>query len=186
MKKFFSTFLLGVIFFISATASAAYEETVTDSATLSEAQTFAVAFPMHYKIEATEPTADDFSAIISNASRVSKLKVLSYDEVVDAIWEDASIELKALEENEARKIFNERIAKFADAYILVTSANNNKYVQFFFEVRDSKTGNVLYTFTTQSRYYSKNLKGYTRACEDFYKRLDSVHEKAVKDSKKKK
>ena len=186
MKKFFVTFFMSVIFFISATASAAYEETVTDSAGLAEVKTLAVAFPMHYKVEPTEPTADDFSAIISNASRVSKLKVLSYDEIVDDIWADASIELKALEENEARKIFNERVAKFADAYLLVTSANNNKYVQFFFEVRDSRTGNVLYTFITQSRFYSKNLKGYTKACEDFYKRLDVVHEKAVKDSRKKK
>ena len=186
IKKIFTAFFFVAIFFISATTFAAYEETITEGADFSSLKTFAIALPSHYKIEATEPTAEEFADILSNASRLANFKVLSYDEVVDLVWKDARVELKALQGPEAAKIFNQYVYKYADAYILLTSANNNKHTQFFFEVRKTSDGSLLYVFNTQSKFYSKDLKGYTRACEEFYKRFNSVMEKAIKDSGKKK
>ena len=187
MKKFFCSLLMAAIFFVNSAAMAAYEETVTKDADIASIKTLAVALPMHYKVEITEPNPDEFADIVSNAgSRLVTFNILSYDDVVDKIWDDVKVDIKALNDKESRKIFIDNIAKYADAYVIATSANNNKITQIFFEVRDSKTGDTMYIFNTQSRRYSKDLKGYTRACEDFYKRFNAVVEKAVKDSRKKK
>ena len=186
MKKFFCSLLMAAIFFVNSAAMAAYEETVTKDADIASIKTLAVALPMHYKIEITEPNPEEFADIVSNAGRLANLKILAYDDVVDEIWNDVRIDIKALNDKESRKIFTDNISKYADAYVLATSANNNKITQIFFEVRDSKTDEVMYVFNTQSRRYSKDLKGYTRACEDFFKRFNIVVEKAVKDSRKKK
>ena len=185
MKKFFCSLLMATIFLVSSTAMAAFEETVPKDADLGSIKTLAVALPMHYKVEATEPNAEEFAEIIYNASRVSTHQTISYDDIVDNIWKDSRVDIKALNDSESRKIFNENVAKYADAYVTVTSANNNKSVQFFFEVRDSQSGDMLYVITIQSRAFGKNLKGYTRACEEFYKKFDVAAEKSMKKSKKK-
>ena len=187
MKKFFWSLTMATIFLMSSVAFAiGFEETLAEDADLTSIKNLAVALPMHYKVEVTEPTAEEFGDIVSNAGRLSNLTVISYDDMVDNIWRDARVDIKALADTESRKIYNEHVAAYADAYVTATSANNNKYVQFFFEVRDAKSGDMMYVFSTQSRYYGKDLKGYTRACEDFYKQLNVVIEKQIKDLRKKK
>ena len=186
LKKFFATFLFAAMFLYSSITSAAYLETVTEGVDLSQIKVLAVGLPMHYKMEITEPTQDEFAAIVSNGSHVVKnFLVISYDDIIENVWRDSKIELKALQDAEARKIFKEHVAKYADAYVVATSANNNKFIQFFFEVRNSKTGEIMYVYTTQSRHYGRNLKGYSLACEDFYKRFDILMENAIKSAKKK-
>jgi len=187
MKKFFWSLTLAAIFLMSSVAMAAgFEETVIEDADLTSIKTLAVALPLHYKVEITEPTAEELGDICSNAGRLSELKIISYDDMVDNIWRDARVDIKALPDIESRKIFNEHVARYADAYVTTTSANNNKYVQFFFEVRNAQSGDMMYIFSTQSKYYSKDLKGYTRACEDFYKQFNVVVAKQIKASRKKK
>ena len=183
MKKFFASLFMAAIFLYSSVAMAAYEETVNEDSDLGSIKTLAIALPMHYKIELTEPNVMEFSDIIFNAGRLAQCEIISYDDIVDNIWHDAKIDIKALADNDSRRIFTENVAKYADAYLLVTSANNNKFNQFFFEVRDAKDGSMMYLFNTQSRYYGKNLKGYTKACEDFYGRFNSVVQKAAKKKK---
>lgn len=185
LKKFFASFVMAAIFLISSTAWAGYEETIPEGVDLSTVKTLAVALPQHYKIEATEPTMDEFADILSNAARVSKLNVVSYDDMIENIWRDAKVDIKALHDENSKKIYAENVSKYADAYVTATSANNNKFVQFFFEVRDAKTGDLLYMLSTQSRYFSKDLKGYSKACDEFYKTFDSAVQKAEKKSKKK-
>lgn len=185
MKKIFCSLVMATIFLLSSTAMAiGFEETVTEEADFASLKTLAVALPMHYKAEITEPTAIEFADILSNAARVSKLKVIPYDDMIENIWHDARIDIKALPDTESRKIFNENVAKYADAYVTVTSANNDKYVQFFFEVRDTKDNSMMYILSVQSREYGKNLRGYTKASEEFYKKFDLVIEKQIKKAKK--
>ena len=186
MKKFFASILMAAMFFISSTALAAHEETIPEGADLSIVQNLAVASPQHFKTEMTEPTIDEFAAILSNAARISKqVHVVTYDDMVENIWRDVKVDIKALHDENSKKIYFDNVGKYADAYVTATSANNNKYTQFFFEVRNAKSGEMLYLLTTQSRYYSKDLKGYTKACEDFYKNFDAAVQKAVKKAKKK-
>lgn len=186
LKKIFASLLMAVMFLISTQAFAAHEETVVDESKLAEVKTLAVALPMHFKIEATEPTVLEFAAILSNAARISKVPVVTYDDMVENIWRDARVDIKALYDDNAKKIYLENVGKHADAYVIATSANNNKYTQFFFDVYDAKTADLIYRLSTQSRGYSKDLKGYTKACEDFYKQFDKVVEQAVKSARKKK
>ena len=174
MKKFFASILMAAMFLISSTALAAHEETIPEGADLSIVQNLAVASPQHFKTEMTEPTIDEFAAI-----------VVTYDDMVENIWRGAKVDIKALHDENSKKIYFDNVGKYADAYVTATSANNNKYTQFFFEVRNAKSGEMLYLLTTQSRYYSKDLKGYTKACEDFYKNFDAAVQKAVKKAKKK-
>ena len=186
MKKFFASLLTAAVFLFASTAFAAYEETVVEDEKLAEVKTLAVALPLHYKIEMTEPTVLEFAAILSNAARVSKLQVVTYDDMVENIWRDAKVDIKALYDDNSKKIYLENVAKHADAYVIATSANNNKFIQFFFDVYDTKNSELIYRLSTQSRYYSRDLKGYTKACEEFYKQFDSEIEKAVKKARKKK
>ena len=186
LKKIFATLLMATVFLISSQAFAAFEETTVDEEKLAGVKTLAVALPMHYKIEPTEPTVLEFAAILSNAARVSKLNVITYDDMVENIWHDARVDIKALYDDNSKKIYLENVAKHADAYVIATNANNNKFNQFFFDVYDTKTSDLIYRLSTQSRGYSKDLKGYTKACEDFYKQFESVVNRAVKSARKKK
>ena len=186
MKKFFASFVMATIFLISSTAFAAFTQTVVEDADFSSVKTLAVALPMHYKVEPTEPTTLELADIVSNASRESDLIVISYDDMIENIWRDSRVDIKALENEEARKIFMNNVANYADAYIMVTSANNNDRMQIFFEVHDAKSSDLLYIYTVQNRHFKKDLRGYSRASEEFYKQFNSVVEKFVKKAKKQK
>lgn len=185
MKKFFVTVLMLAIFLTSTVAMAAFKETVTEGADIASIKRLAVALPMHYKSEETEPTVEEFEQIIFNSSKAARCYVISYDEIAANIKRDTGVDIKSLKDADARKTYNANIAKYADAFVTVTTANNSKKTQFFFEVQEAKNAELVYLLTTQSSDFGKNLKGYSRACEDFYKKFDAAAEKNLKDQQKK-
>ena len=185
MKKIFSALLLLAIFLTSTVAMAAFKEEVTEGADIASIKRLAVTLPMHYKAEDTEPERAEFTQIIFNASKAARCYVISYDEIAANIARDTGVDIKNLQDVDARKTFNANISKYADAYILVTTANNSKKVQFFFEVYDAKSNELVYLLTTQSSEIGKNSKDYGKACENFYKKFDAAAEKNLKDQQKK-
>ena len=184
MKKIFCTLLMLSIMLTSAVAMAAFEETISEDADITAINSLAVALPKHYRMEASEPSVADFIKIIFDAGKTSKHKIVSYREVTREIMNSTGIDVNALQDANARKVYNDHVAKYADAYIVVTTANNLKKTQFFFEVYDSNTQKLLYLLTVQSRNYGKDNKGYTKACEEFYQRFDEAVEKTIKDAAK--
>lgn len=185
MKKIFATLLMLAVMLTSTVAMAAFKETISENADIAAVKRLAVALPMHYKIEDAEPTVEEFTRIISDAGKVARCYVISYDEMAKNIKNDTGVEIDSLQEEDARKAFSASVGKYADAYVLVTTANNNKKPQFFFEVFDAKSGDLIYVLTTQSRNIGKNSKDYGKACEDFYKKFDAAAEKSLKDAQKK-
>lgn len=180
MKKIFSVLLLLAVMLTSTVAMAAFKETVTEGADIASIKRLAVALPMHYKVEDAEPTLEEFTQVIFNASRAARCYVISYDEIAANIQRDTGVDIKNLQDTEARQNYNANISKYADAFVVVTTANNSNKVQFFFEIFDAKTGELVYLLTTQSGSIGKNSKDYGKACEDFYKKFDSAAEKSLK------
>lgn len=186
MKKIFSTLLMLAVMLTSTVVFAAFrEEPIPEGVELDKYQTLAIALPMHYKTEATEPSTNEFTYIILDSSvKNTKRTIISYSDIADKIMHDTGIDIISLEDEKSRKIFKENIAKYADAYILVTTANNNKRTQFFFEVFDSKTGELLYNLSIQDRMIKKTSKDYGKACDDFYKKFDLATTKQTKELEK--
>ena len=185
MRKIFCTVLMLAIFLTSTVAMAAYKEDVTEGADIASIKRLAIALPQHYKVEDTEPSLEEFEQIIFNASKAARCYVISYDEIAANIKRDTGVDIKNLQDLDARKTYNDNIAKYADAFVTVTTANNSKKIQFFFEVQDAKNAELVYLLTTMSSDFGKNLKGYTKACEDFYKKFDAAAEKNLKEQQKK-
>ena len=183
MKKIFTAFLLTTMLLISSVAFAAYNETVPEDSEISSVKRLAIAFPRHYKTLDTEPTEAELASIMANASRVARCYVISYDEIAENIKKDTGVEIKELDYNEAEKVFESNVGKYADAYVIVTTATNSKKVQYFFDVyKPDET--PIYSLTTQSGDISRDLKGYTKACEDFYKKFDAAAEQKIKEEQK--
>lgn len=186
MKKIFSTLLILAVMLTSTVAMAAFKETITPGVDITTIKRLAIALPDHYKVEATEPTRDELTQIIFDASKISRGYVISYDEIAANILRDTGVDIKFLPEKERKKAYLENISKYADAFLVVTTANGKPTVQFFFEVYDAKTGNLDYVLTTMNKSIGKNPADYQKACEDFYKKFDSAIEALIKKAQKKK
>jgi hypothetical protein len=186
MKKFFSAVLILAVFLTSTVAMAAFKEEITEGADIASIKRLAVAMPMHYKVEDAEPTTEEFTTIIFDASKAARCYVISYDEIAANIMRDTGVDIKSLQYADARKAYDANISKYADAFVVVTTANNSKKIQFFFEVYDAKNSDeVVYYLTSQSGSIGKNSKDYRKACEDFYKKFDAAAEKNLKEQQKK-
>ena len=185
MKKFFTTLLMLAILLTSTVAMAAFKEDITEGVSINSIKRLAVALPMHYKVEATEPTFGEFTQIIYDAGQVAtNYQVISYDNIAADIMQDTGIDIKFLQDEDSRKVYNEHIANYADAYVVVTTANNNKRTQFFFEVYDAKSGELIYLLTTQNRFNGKTAKGYQKSCEEFYTKFDAAGQNEIKEAQK--
>lgn len=183
MRKFFGGILLSAMLLISSTAMAAYQETIPENSEIASVKRLAVAFPRHYKTMETEPTAEQLADIMFNASKVARCYVISYDDIAANIKKDTGVDVKELNEIEAAKVFEQNISKYADGYVVATTATNSKKVQYFFDVMKSD-GTLVYSLTTQSGDIGRDLKGYTKACEDFYKKFDTAAENKIKADEK--
>lgn len=184
MKKIFSALLLTAILLVSSVAMAAYSETIPEDSDIGSVKRLAIAFPRHYKTMDTEPTAEELSEIMFFASKVARCYVISYSDIAENIKKDTGIDIKSLGVNEAQKVFEQNVGKYADGFVLVTTATNSKKVQYFFDV-EKPDGTLVYSLTSQTGEYGRELKGYRKSCEDFYKRFDAAAEKKIKDDEKK-
>lgn len=183
MKKFFTAILLTAILMISSVAMAAFQETVPEDSEIASVKRLAIAFPRHYKVEETEPTAAELSELMAFASKAARCYVISYDDIAASIKKDSGVEIKELNEVDAAKVFEKNVDKYADAYVVLTTATNSKRVQYFFDVYKTD-GTPVYSYTVQSGDLSRDLKGYRKACEDFYKKFDTAAENKLKADEK--
>ena len=186
MKKFLATLTMLAVFLTSSIAFAAYEETVGEDADLTTVKRIAVALPDFYKVEETEPTREEFVKLIYAAGRdFSTHEIISYEEISAAIRNDTGVDIYALNDVEAEKLFNANIARYADSYMKATVANNSGKPWFFFYVYNSADKKLLYTYSLQSNMLGKNVKDYRKASENFYKQFDETSEKNLSKEDKK-
>ena len=190
MEKFLLRIALAaVILFTSSTVLAAsHVEQVMEGADLTSVKRLAVNCPRHYKVPGVsdEPTLETLIEIMGSYDKAQHYQLISYTDIVNAIKNDTGVDITTLGYRESEKAFKDNIANYADAYVTLTTANNDDPTIFMFEVQNAQNQNVMYILKIRNAAFGKNAKGYTSACESFYKGFDLSIEKAIKDNKEKK
>ena len=88
----------------------------------------------YYKAQSRlNPYNVDNVKIVYDASRATRCYVMSYDMVADDIRATKGVDVTVLERRQAAKLFKEHVPGVADAYIILTVANNS-HTSFFFDV----------------------------------------------------
>ena len=184
MKNFFLSILTAVAFLLtSTTAFAAIQEQLVNGVDLTKIKRLAVAYPNHYKISniSDEPTIEALIEMLGTANQSTRFTVIPYNDIVEVIKKDKNIDITKIDDyKEYNKTFSENIGNYADAYLVVTTANNNDPTTFIFKIQDVQTGNIMYLLKINSRSFGKNARGYNSACELFYKTFDVAVAKAEK------
>ena len=129
----------------------------------------AVGAPLYVQVEDTSPSIEILTQVVSDASRITHANIVTYDAVAAGIQTDKGIDIKALPRREAAKVFKENVASYADAYIILTVANNSR-TTFFFDVYRSGSNELLYTYEVRANKSDGNtVATFSSLSEQFYK-----------------
>ena len=147
--------------------------TIPEGADIVSIKRLALAAPLY------TPTKEELLASMYEASNVARSYVLSYDMVAADIQKNTGVDIKSLDRRQAAKVYKENVAADADAYVVVTVANNSRIV-FFFDVYRSGTNELLYTYQiVANRSQKANTETYKALSEQFYKNFErSANEQA--------
>ena len=174
-RKFFVALMALAVLFTASLASAEYKDEIMEGADLTTVKKLAVAMPEFYKIESTEPEIHDWIKDIYDAGkRSSTLEIISYEDVAAAIRRDTGIDITVLERLEAEKVYKKNIARYADAYVVLTVANSEKLPQLFFYIYQTTDSKLMYTYKARSRLYSKSAASYAKMADEFFIRFDAA------------
>lgn len=175
MKKFFAALMMFALLMTTSIASAAFEESIEEDADLTAVKKMAIAMPNYYKVEEKEPDLYDLIREIYNAGRMTAtIEVISYDDVAAAIRRNTGIDIHSLDVPEAEKVYTQNVSNFADAYLIVTVANNSERPWLFFYVYNAADKKLMYTYSIESKIIGKNSRDYGKAAEAFFKQFDNA------------
>ena len=169
----------------STVCFAGQAETIEEGADLTGIKKLAICLPYYTKMLEGEPTTDELLKGLATASKRAKgYEVISYNDLAREIKADTAIDIRRLPIPESKKIFNEYVGRYADAYLFVTLANNSR-VNFFGSVYDAKTHELLYDFRIEGGkdVGSKTLRSYETLAERFYEAFGAAIAKQIKRSK---
>lgn len=162
------------------------KETIIDGADITSVHRIAVGLPLYQPVDEKAPSRDLLTQIAYDSSRVARSYVVSYDTVADNIKATKGVDIKALDRRAAAKEFKENVASLADAYVIVTVANNSR-TTFFFDVYKAGTNQLLYTYEIRAnRSEGDSVNSFTNFCEQFYKHFERSAEAQQKENSKKK
>ncbi|SDP48340.1 coenzyme F(420) biosynthesis enzyme [Selenomonas ruminantium] len=188
MKKIVQMLLTLCMVVLSAQVAFANADKVTvqEGADITAVKRIAVAAPLYMPRDDKAPNKDMLTQIVSDASRVSRSYVISYDAVAEGIKTATNVDIKSLDRRQAAKVYKENVANYADAYVVLTVANNSR-TAFFFDVFKSGTNELLYTYEIRAnKSEGDTVNTFNNLCEQFYKHLDRSAEEQVKAESKKK
>ena len=172
MKRFIQmAFVLCLTLFCVPAGASAYSDKVTlpEGAVITNVNRLAIGAPLYVQVEDTAPSIEILTQVISDASRITRANIVTYDAVVNDIQADKNIDLKALPRREAAKVFKENVASYADAYIILTVANNSR-TTFFFDVFRSGSNELLYTYEIRAnKSDGDTVATFSALSEQFYK-----------------
>ncbi len=174
--------LVAAVLLTSTRAFAATHEQIMEGVDLTTIKRLAVAYPNHYKaaMVSDEPTVEALIEMLDTASKATHFYVVPYYEVVESIKNDAGVDITTLDFREAKSTFEDNVGTYADAFVTLTTANNDDPTTFLFKIQNARTGQLMYTLQINSRTFGKNAKGYNGACEMFFKTLDTAIDKQAK------
>ncbi|MBR2179025.1 MAG: hypothetical protein IJ862_01340 [Selenomonadaceae bacterium] len=177
--------LLFMLMMIVGVGEAATAETINNGEELARMQRLAIAYPDYYQSLDKEPTINEFINVLYEAGKVSKSKIISYDEMANKIKQSTGIDIRVIPKKEARKIFKEHVYKYADGYVFFTLANNSR-LNLFCEVYVPNTNELAYVLRVEAGKSdeSKNAKNYKTMAEEFYRAFDKAVQTELKKKEK--
>ena len=183
MKKTLA--LLFMFMMIVGACEAATKEDVYNGEKVAKMQRLAIAYPDYIQSLDTEPSINEFINVLLEASKVSKLTIVSYDDMASKIKQNTGLDIKVLPKKDARKIFKENVNKYVDGYIFFTLANNSR-LNMFCEVYAANTHELLYVLRVEDGKSDevKNARTYKEMAEEFYKAFDSAIQTEIKKKEK--
>lgn len=188
MKKIVQMLLIACMVVLGTqVAFANYDNaTVQEGANLTAVKRIAVAAPLYTPVDDKAPSKEMLTQIVSDASRVSRNYVISYDAVAEGIKTAVNVDIKALDRHQAAKIYKENVANYADAYVVLTVANNSR-TSFFFDVFKAGTNELLYTYEIRAnKSETDSVSTFNNLSEQFYKHFDRAADDQLKGNNKKK
>ena len=191
MKKVVQMLLVVCMVVLSAQVAFANadEETIQEGADITSVKRIAIAAPLYTPVDEKAPNKDMLTQIVYDSSRVSRSYVVSYDTVAEGIKAATNVDIKSLDRHQAAKAYKENIANYADAYVVLTVANNNRSIPttVFFDVFKAGTNELLYTYEIRAnKSEGDTVNTFTTLSEQFYKHFDRSVEEQLKAKNKKK
>ena len=183
MKKIVQLFLMVCMVLLGTQIAFANDNKVTlyEGADIVSVHSLALTQPRYTPIGKDAPTVEALNDIVAKAGVFSHCQVFSYDEVTKLVMADSGIDMKALNYRKSMKALKENVAKHADAYVVLTVANNSR-TAFFFDVYKSGTNELLYTYQIYANKSERdNAETYATLSEQFFKNF----ERSVKAEQKK-
>ena len=186
MKKLMQMLLVLCLVVFSTQVAFANSDKVTlvEGADITGIHRLALAKPLYMQTDKLAPTMDQLIQIESEASKVARMYVIPYDTVAASVKTDTKVDIKALDRHQAAKVFKENAGKYADAYVVLTVANDSR-TSFFFDVYKAGSNELLYSYQIQANRSEKDdVTTYQNLCEQFYKNFErSIGEQQNKDAK---
>lgn len=177
--------LAALFFFGSGSLALAYSDkaTVMEGADIVKIERLAVAAPLYMPLKDT-PSMEELARLLNEAAAVSKHQVVTYDVMAQNILRDRQVDLYKTDRHVGAKVFRDQAAQYADAYVLLTVANNSR-TAFFFDVYETGTNELLYSYQIiADRDDPDDVKTYTMMAQKFYKNFDwSVEEEKTRQEK---
>ena len=175
MRKFFVALMMLTIMITSSVEAVVYEESTIEGSNLAAVKKIAIAMPNFYKVDAAEPEIHDLIKLLYDSGKSSStLEIVSYEDVAAAIRRDTGIDILSLDVPEAMKVYKRNIMRYADAYVIETIANSDKFPQLFFYLYNAADSKLMYTYKIRSRLYQRNKDSYARMADAFFIRFDEV------------
>ena len=112
MKKIVQMLLVVCMVVLSAQVAFANADKVTmqEGADITSVKRIAVAAPLYAPVDEKAPNKEMLTQIVSDASRVSRSYVISYDAVAEGIKTATNVDIKALDRRQAAKTYKENVA----------------------------------------------------------------------------
>ena len=185
MKKIVQMLLVVCMVVLSAQVAFANADKVTmqEGADITSVKRIAVAAPLYAPVDEKAPNKEMLTQIVSDASRVSRSYVISYDAVAEGIKTATNVDIKALDRRQAAKTYKENVANYADAYVVLTVANNSR-TTFFFDVFKAGSNELLYTYEIiANKGEPDSVATFNNLAEQFYKHFDRSADEQLKNKK---
>lgn len=188
MKKMLQMMVLMCVLVLGAQVAFANadKETLQEGADITSIHRLAVGLPLYMQNDEKAPTLDMLKQIAYDSSRVARSYVVSYDAVAEGIKAKNNVDITSLDRRQAAKLFKENVGDYADAYVILTVANNSR-TTFFFDVYKAGSNDLLYTYEIRANSSEANTAAtYTNLCEQFYKHFERAAQEQQKANAKKK
>lgn len=192
MRKFVQILIMVCMVVFSAQVAFAHSDKVTvqEGADLASVHRLAIGMPEYVPVGETAPTKDDVLHAVADASKVARCYVVSYDAAAEGIKSDKGVDIKSLDRRKAATEFKNDVSAYADAYVILTVANNSSLV-LFYDVYKAGTNELLYSYQIAANRSDKDeVDTYKMLSEQFFKNFERSAEdqqkKSEKEAKKKK